>query len=146
MAYSTLNDLIAASSAKDILELTDDARIGEINEGFVSEAVSKADALIDSYVSGRYRVPIAAPVPLIIGDISAQLAIYYLYERRFRADMPESIMKIYQNLIAQLKAVHDGMMDIPAETLGNGIMGSGPSRCNKTAADRLFPWSRLNEW
>ena len=146
MAYSTLNDLIAASSEKDILELTDDARTGEINAGFVSEAISKADAIIDSYVSGRYITPIAAPVPLIIGDISAQLAIYFLYERRFRANMPESIMKIYSNLIAQLKSVHDGMMDIPAETLGNGIMGSGPTRCNKTAADRLFPWSKLNEW
>ena len=55
-------------------------------------------------------------------------------------------MAIYHNLIGRLKEIHEAKMDIPAEPIGGGLDGSGLSRCNKTAADRLFPWKKLNEW
>ena len=60
--------------------------------------------------------------------------------------MPDSMMKIYSILIGRLKDIHEDKMDIPAETLGGGVGGDGPTRVNKTPADRLFPWQKLNQW
>lgn len=146
MAYSTKEDLIAASSERDIIQLSDDARAKVIDEGVVTEAISKADALIDSYIGGRYRVPLSS-VPLVIGDISAQLAIYFLWERRQRQNMPASLMEIYKNLVARLKQIHEGTIDLPIAEIGGGAaQGNGPTKCNKSRKDRLFPWSTLNKW
>ena len=146
MAYSTKEDLIKASSERDIIQLSDDARAKVIDEGVVTEAISKADALIDSYIGGRYRVPLTN-VPLVIGDISAQLAIYFLWERRQRQNMPASLMEIYKNLIARLKQIHEGTIDLPIAEIGGGAAsGNGPTKCNKSAKDRLFPWSKLSKW
>ncbi|MBP5202297.1 DUF1320 domain-containing protein [bacterium] len=146
MAYSTKEDLIAASSERDIIQLSDDARAKVIDEGVVTEAISKADALIDSYIGGRYRVPLSS-VPLVIGDISAQLAIYFLWERRQRQNMPASLMEIYKNLIARLKQISEGVISLPAAVIGTGsASGSGPAYCNKTKADRLFPPEVLGKY
>ena len=146
MAYSTKEDLIAASSERDIIQLSDDARAKVIDEGVVTEAISKADALTDSYIGGRYRVPLSS-VPLVIGDISAQLAIYFLWERRQRQNMPASLMEIYKNLIARLKQISEGVISLPAAVIGTGsASGSGPAYCNKTKADRLFPPEVLGKY
>ena len=146
MAYSSYEDLIRTSSENDVIELTDDNCDGSADTDVVTEAISKADALIDSYVSGRYRVPLS-PVPTVIGDISAQLAIHFLWERRHRQNMPQSLMEIYKNLIARLKQIHEGVIDLPAEKIGGGsASGNGPAYCNKTKADRIFPWSELKKW
>jgi phage gp36-like protein len=140
MAYSTKEDLIKASSERDIIQLSDDARAKVIDEGVVTEAISKADAIINSYIGGRYRVPLSS-VPLIIGDISTQLAIYFLWERRHRQDMPQSLMEIYKNLIARLKDIHEGRISLPIAEIGGGSeQGNGPTKCNKSKKDRLFPW------
>lgn len=146
MAYSTKEDLIAASSERDIIQLSDDARAKVIDEGVVTEAISKADALIDSYIGGRYRVPLSS-VPLVIGDISAQLAIYFLWERRQRQNMPSSLMEIYKNLIARLKQIHEGTIGLPIPEIGGGAaQGNGPTKCNKSRKDRLFPWEKLKKY
>ena len=144
--YSTYSDLVKASSENDIVQLSDDNHDRASDAGVVEEAISKADAIIDSYIGGRYRVPLTE-VPRIIGDISAQLAIYFLYERRHRANMPASIMEIYKNLIARLKDIHEGRTSLPiAEIGGSAAQGNGPTKCNKSKKDRLFPWSVLKKW
>lgn len=147
MAYSTVQDIIAVSSERDVIQLSDDSRVNSIDEGVVAEAISKADALIDSYCSGRYVVPIS-PVPRIIGDISAQLAYHFLYERRHRQNMPDSMIKIYDRLVVQLKQISEGVTSLPAAMIGTGsVSGTGPAYCNKTKADRLFPWKgTLDKW
>ena len=144
--YSTYSDLVKASSENDIIQLSDDNHDRASDAGVVEEAISKADAIIDSYVGGRYRVPLTE-VPRTIGDISAQLAIYFLYERRHRANMPPSIMEIYKNLIARLKDIHEGRISLPIAEIGGGAdQGNGPTKCNKSKKDRLFPWSVLKKW
>ena len=146
MPYSTYEELVKASSEDDVIQLSDDNCDGIADAGVVTEAISKADAIIDSYIGGRYVTPLST-VPLIIGDISTQLAIYFLWERRHRQDMPQSLMEIYKNLIARLKSVHDGQIDLPIMPKGDGTPGGGgQTRCNKTPANRLFPWSVLDKW
>lgn len=147
MAYSTVQDIIAVSSERDVIQLSDDSRVNSIDEGVVAEAISKADALIDSYCGGKYVVPLS-PVPLIIGDISAQLAYHFLYERRHRQNMPDPMIKVYDRLVARLKQISEGLIFLPAAKIGEGTAeGSGPAYCNKTKADRLFPWKgTLDKW
>lgn len=139
MPYCNLDDLKKAISEKDIIQLTDDKRSGIVDTGIVDEKIAKAGTLIDSYVGGRYTLPLS-PAPDLIADIAVDLTVYFLYERRFRANMPESIMKIYSATIKKLEGIQKGELQVPGATESGGSLetGTGEIRSNKTADDRIF--------
>jgi phage gp36-like protein len=81
MAYCTSGDLVDALSSVSIAQLTDDVGGITINATYVSAAISKADAYINFYLRGKSILPLTT-VPEPIGQISIDLSIRYLYERR----------------------------------------------------------------
>jgi len=81
MPYSTLSDLKKKIDEAVLIQLTDTAGAGVIDEDKVSRAISGADALIDSHVGKVYAVPLA-PAPQIVSDMSADIAIAKLHEFR----------------------------------------------------------------
>lgn len=145
--YCNLDKIIKASSERDIIQLTDDARTGVVDTAVVDEMIRKADRMIDSYVGGRYSTPLA-PAPELIADISTGLAIYFLYERRNRANMPESITKSYSNYEKQLTKIREGGIDLEGvpEKGGSVDYGTGQSRCNKNQDSRILGWDVLDKY
>lgn len=66
----------------------------------INAAIAKADPKIESYCSKRYTVPFS-PVPDSIKDASADLATYFLYQRR---------PSLYEGSAKMWKDAHDSQL------------------------------------
>ncbi|HOW51758.1 MAG TPA: DUF1320 domain-containing protein [bacterium] len=141
MPYSALADLVKVIDERELIQLSnDDTSATAVNAVNVAQAITDADNLIDGYVSGRYSLPLA-PVPGLIKKISVDLAVYNLWARRRRAEMPEGIENSYKNAIKLLERMQEGKILLSATQIPSGNEASGglgDMRVNKTAADRVF--------
>jgi len=112
MAYSTQTDLEDRVSAAELVQLTDDAAIGQIDASVISRAITDADAEIDGYCGTRYAVPFAT-VPAIVRKWSVSIAVYNLFTRRRRED--DAVIRDYDNTVRQLQAVSAGKLSLGAD-------------------------------
>ena len=104
MAYCTENDLLKMIPVEDLSDLTVES--GEVPDSLViADAISKADAEIDSYLGVKYVVPVS-PIPDQIKALSVDLAIYHLYSRHSIV-LPVRQQK-YEAAVAFLKQVAAG--------------------------------------
>lgn len=130
MAYSTQADLVERYGAQLLVDLTDrgETASGAIDGGVVDRAIAEADALIDGYCAGRYVLPFAS-VPVQIGPISRQIAIYTLHV--YTPD--EKIEADYKAAIRQLEQIASGTLKLNAEGVASTTTGSGGVRVNDRA-------------
>lgn len=135
MPYCVLQDIIDVISEEIVVQLTDDDNQAAVDEDKVDKAITRADEMIDAHLRNRYDVPFSV-VPELIHNVSTDLAIYYLYDRRLNIQIPESIEKRYEKAIEILKSLQSGLLVLDSADAG----GSKPSeyRTNKTADDRIF--------
>ena len=127
MPYSTVDDIRKIIPEDDLIQLTDDEGVGVVNEAVLSEAIDQADREIDAYVGARYHVPLD-PVPELIRNLSAQMAVFHLYGRRnLTSEVWESR---YKNAIRLLDLIRRGEVTIGAvagetSTPASGVRFSG---------------------
>lgn len=136
MAYSTQTDIEKMLPASDVVDLTDDEGTGAQVAARVSEAITQADAEIDSYCGGRYSVPFSS-VPDIVKKCSVDIAIYNLYSRRVET-IPETRSERYKNAIRQLEGIAKGIISIGEDPEPTASTGASYAECNKTESDRIF--------
>lgn len=116
MAYSTLKDLQNLATAKFVLGTTNDAKQGLPGADIIESVIGEADSLIDSYLTGIYAIPLAtrdsSPLPPLITRISASLAVYFLYLRRYPTDttVPEPMRFLYSDSIQHLQRIGSGTL------------------------------------
>ncbi|MFZ5998055.1 MAG: gp436 family protein [Nitrospirota bacterium] len=134
--YSTLDDIKKLLPAEIIIQLTDDENTGAINQARVDEAISQADAEIDSYCAGKYTVPFTT-VPAVVKKISVDIAIYNLYSRKVE-EIPDTRKDRYNNAIRQLKRIADGTI-----TLGIDPAPAPSSEGEIKTSDRTFTKDKL---
>jgi phage gp36-like protein len=104
MAYCTQNDLLSMIPLKELAELTADS--GDTPDSqVVNEAISRADAEIDSYLGMRHTLPLAT-LPDQVKGLSIDMALYHLYSRRSVA--PTVRRQKYEAAVAFLKLVAAG--------------------------------------
>jgi phage gp36-like protein len=108
--YSTLADLITIEPAQQIMQLTDDSGAETIDTAIVNAQIAEADELIDAVLRGRVTMP--SPVPKIIQQISAELAVCYLYRRRFGSNMPDTITSRIKSAERKLADIASGVIKI----------------------------------
>lgn len=77
MTYATEADLEAAFGAAELDQLL--APHGVAGATVLAAALARADSLIDSYLAGRYLVPLT-PVPAVVLGMAVDLARYFLYD------------------------------------------------------------------
>ncbi|MBF0095529.1 MAG: DUF1320 domain-containing protein [Alphaproteobacteria bacterium] len=78
MAYATLQALIDRFGEDELIQLTDDAGAGVVDQARIDLRCAEADGLINGYVGTRYTVPLA-PVPVEVEGIACDVARYLLY-------------------------------------------------------------------
>jgi len=110
----------------------------------IDEQITAADDEIDSYLRGRYDLPLAS-VPGRIKQISKDIAIYNLYKRRQRDSMPDSIVSIYKERLKELEKIRSGKIDLGIEST-EVKSSSGIFRTNKKSTDKMFPTSTLDNY
>lgn len=103
--YCTLQNLIDRFGPGELVQLTDklEPPTGQIAEGTVALAIKDASELIDSYLEGRYSLPLN-PVPAPLTRAACDVARYYLHEDA----VTEAVQARYDEAVAYLKAVSRG--------------------------------------
>jgi phage gp36-like protein len=139
MAYSTQADELKQISEAELIQLTDDAGAGVINDEIDVKAGSDADEEIDSYLRKRYSLPLD-PIPSRLNKLSVDIRIYNLYGRRQRT--PEDVRTRYKDAISFLKDVADGKASLGEDTPGT----PAGTPVSITSADRKFSRSKLHEF
>jgi phage gp36-like protein len=103
--YATISDLRILVSEAELLQLTDDARTGDVDEAKVTEALEAASRTIDSYVAVRYGLPLAS-VPEVLNTYCKAIARYNLHARK--PTMPEPVQRGYDNAMRELRDISAG--------------------------------------
>lgn len=136
MAYCTIEDIKKLLPETDLVQLTDDEGAGTINPQRLEEAVAQADADIDSYLSGKYAVPLT-PVPAVVKKLSADIAVYNLYSRRLE-QIPETRAERYRNAVRMLEGIARGTISVGAATTPEPAADAGGPEATRTADERTF--------
>jgi phage gp36-like protein len=110
--YITQADLIKELSESQLIQLTDDEKVGVVNADRVADAIQRASDDVDGFCGVRYAVPFS-PTPPLIASWTKSLAAYYLFLRR--QHIPDAVQTAYDNAIARLKEVRDGKMSLGVE-------------------------------
>ena len=132
MPYATQADIEAQLSLDELVQLTDDEGLGEVNYGRITRAISDADEEIDGYLQSRMAVPIS-PAPGIIRKTSVDISIYNLFSRRGDV-IPEIRKDRYDNAVKFLVKVAEGKIGLGAQDpAGNppdvsGVSYTGPGQ------------------
>lgn len=143
MPYCELSDITKAIPEENIIQLTDDAGQGVIDNEKISDAIEYAGQLIDGYLRGRYSVPLN-PVPELIKRIAIDMAIFHLYSRRFELEMPEGMLQRRKECIRLLELIQQGKVLLGIES--SQSPGQGYYKGNKNAEDRIFNKDVLNQF
>lgn len=143
MAYSTQADIPLSNEM--LVQATDDAGTGSLNQGVLDATIQRADRLIDAYLRGRYVVPFN-PAPPEVVELSAQLTRYYLEERRLSTPT-EGARQAYKDAMTVLKDLQAGRATLSTAGQTSEI-DQKPGRIvsNKTAESRMFPKSLLDRF
>jgi phage gp36-like protein len=133
MAYTSLDRLARRFGTSMLVQLTDrgDVATGVVDIDVIDQALTDTDAVIDSSLAKRYRLPLAA-VPAVVADLALSIAIYKLHTA-----MPdEKIERDYDQALKDLRDLATGtktldVAGIEPETSGAG----GVVTCDR---ERMF--------
>ena len=120
MTYASQSDLVERYGERTIIDLTDRASPpeGTIDAGVVTRALEDADAAINGYLAGRYRLPITATPPLL-RDLAQAIAVYKLH----RNVTSDKVRKDYEDALRMLGQIARG--DVRLDVAGVEPAASG---------------------
>ncbi|MCY0966133.1 gp436 family protein [Parathalassolituus penaei] len=114
MAYATATDLVSRFGELELLQLTDTDNSGQLGNSQIDSALADASDEIDSYLAGRYALPLAT-IPTLLVAVCADVSRYYLYG----AAVPELVRERYQERIKFLVRVASGTASLPIPEAAN---------------------------
>lgn len=132
MAYCTEANLIDRYGEQMIVHLTDRAMpaTGQIDPEVVAAAIGDTDAMIDGFLAGRYRLPLAA-VPPLLQDLAEVIAIYKLHaaapDPKIEADYRDALKLLRDMATGLVRLVGVGGVEPPASG-GTGVMTNDRQR------------------
>jgi len=125
--YCTLTDIMNRRIAEDdLIQLTDDQGQGVVDQTVVAEIINESDELINGYARSHYPVPFS-PVPGLIRNISVELSVYALYQRRSHVETPEGVVRGYNKAREDLHRIQrrEVLLDVVAPSQsGASIVGN----------------------
>lgn len=124
MSYCTQGDLTTRFGETELIQLTDREAYNDIDTAIVDKAISDADAEIDSYLAGRYTLPLAY-IPPNLTRIACDIARYLLYENA----ATQIVIDRRDAAVRYLELVAKGSID-----LGPGVDGIAPEVTSSVAA------------
>ena len=140
MDYCTVQDLETHLSTPTLSQLTSDEG-NEIDGAVAEEAIMYASTLTNGYLRGRYTLPLNTHFPLL-RILAIDIAVYRLYSRRMRTDVPEIIEQQYRDAIKMLIDIQKGLITLD----DTDTLQAGNYKGNKDILDKLFSKSVLNEY
>ncbi len=130
MAYIDQQDLLDELGEGKLIQLTDDEGTGEVGTARVGKSISFAEAVVESYLRGRYALPV--PATPIVKGLCTDLAIHHLYKSR--TTIAEGVYTVRTNAkndaIKLLQAISSGTAALDVPTAEETNENPGTSRPN----------------
>lgn len=125
--YASLQDMLDAFGEDEVVALTDREDTGSVVEAVALDAIARASSEADSYLSVRYRVPVATVDPALT-DAVCQIARYRLTGAEVNETAP--IQQRYDRAIKWLERIAHGDANLPgledaATTAGDVLFSTG---------------------
>ena len=103
MTYATLAEMITQFGEPELVQRTDRLGVGTVNTEVLDRALVDADSEIDSYLAGRYTLPLAS-APVLLVRLAADIARYRLYDD----GVPATVRQRYEDSVSLLKRLANG--------------------------------------
>jgi phage gp36-like protein len=125
MSYATPDQFVKTFSEREAISLTDEKRTGQVDNDKLTFALSRASAVIDGYLVGRYKTPWPDSPGILVGyccDITR-----YQLASDFRL-LSEEIRLRYDDAIKFLTKVSEGKINLGRDSSGGVIQSSSQMR------------------
>ena len=106
--YCSVQDVKDEYNQDVLVQLTDDTNTGLINDSVIEKQITRANNIIDLYVSGKYETPLETKS--IITQIAVELTLYFLHERG--NSVTETTENIYKRNIKLLEEVKKNLITL----------------------------------
>lgn len=113
MAYTTKAEMTGRFGESEIIELTDRNDAGVVDVAVLNKSLADADALINSYLGGRYTLPLLT-TPDLLKALASDIARFKLWDDK----APEEVRQRYDDALAQLKLIAQGVIVLPPDAQG----------------------------
>lgn len=140
MSYSDRTDLEEKTSKQEVIKLAAitgrQAGIGNDSEA-VDKAIADADGVIDGFIEKQYSLTLVkatSPVPPLLVQISASLALYNL--RQKKPGNEERYQRFHDDAMALLKKISSG--DISLGVTSSEVGGESSIQITHQKTDRVF--------
>lgn len=111
--YCTYEDIEADIGFNDLLQITDDNKVGVIDEDLVQTKIQNVENYINSYIQEHYDLPITSAAGLsVLRKIAVALVVCDLYQRRLGLEYPESLVLRRQEAINDLMKIQKGIINL----------------------------------
>ena len=140
MSYITQSDLIDELGEDRLVQLTDNARAGVIDESRVGRAIAYAVGTFDSYARTRYSIPV--PVTEKVKSVCLDLAVFHLFRGRVSTD--DGVYKVrrdaHNDAMRFLEALQKGTaaLDVPTAEESATKPAASPDRVLKGSSRAAF--------
>lgn len=146
--YLTVDDILADGlSEQSLIDLTDDTNTGVVDNTKVEAAISRAQTEVDTHLGVRFEVPFPSNgIPQQVKDITRDITVYRLYQRRHPEAVPEGIRQSYDDAVSLLKRIAQGTAVLPVAQIASLEKSPGLVATNKRAKDRVYSSQELSKW
>jgi phage gp36-like protein len=111
MSYAQVSDMQARFPNRDLVQLSnEDPTVTVVNAAFIQTALTDASAEIDTYLEGRFALPLTDP-PAALVRLCCDVALYRMQALRPLHDVAEA-RKRYDDVIATLTRVAAGELTL----------------------------------
>jgi len=123
-----VNELLAYASSDVISSILSDIPVAADKVTRVNEEIDASESEVDSYLGAKYSVPLTAPIPDLIRDITAALTAERLYQRS--SGVPDYIAEraaVKRRILRDLSSgvsVLPGAAPIPATSTSGYLLTS----------------------
>jgi phage gp36-like protein len=107
MPYCSKQDLIDRFGNDELVQLTDDANTGVINDVVLNQAISDASAEMDGYLASRYQLPLANQ-PQVLKPLACNITRYLLHDE----SAGDQVTKRYDAAIKSLVNISKGIISL----------------------------------
>lgn len=130
MSYATSQHMIDRFGIDELTQLTDLNNLGSIDQAVMNVALADADAEINSYLAGRYSLPLTQ-VSAELVRLACDIARYRLFDIR----ASEAVKLRYDDAIKKLRDVAKGVASLGIDQASQPVAVAGGAQVQSGGRD-----------
>ena len=139
MSYATQQDIIDRYGDDDLIIAADHDGDGVADEAVVTQGLSDATDLINTYIGKRETLPLTT-VPAVLKRLCVDIALYLMSKP---PSITEEKRKRYEDAVKLLQAISDGKVSLGVSESGEAAATTDNAETNKTSSDRIFTMTKM---